>query len=94
MKYLIKPLKKYKKDYKRLVRSGKDVTKLMKVINILAKGKKLDTKHKDHPLKGNLKGKRECHITSDWLLLYEKNNDELILILISTGDHRRVLGIE
>jgi mRNA interferase YafQ len=94
MKLRIKVSKQYKKDYKKLIQSGRDVSKLTKVIDTLSTGKKLDAKYKDHPLKGNLQGKRECHIASDWLLLYEKDNDKLMLLLLRTGDHRRVLGIE
>ena len=29
----------------------------------------------------------ECHIEPDWLLVYKKNYDELILFLIETGSH-------
>ena len=44
-------------------------------------------KFRDHDLTGNYKGCRECHIQPDWLLVYEVNNDELILYLIRTGTH-------
>lgn len=94
MKYVIKSSKQYKKDYKKLVKSGTDATELLNVIDELATGNKLAKKYEDHSLKGNLKGKRECHIRSGWLLLYEKDNKELTLLLLKTGDHRHVLGIE
>ena len=94
MKYQVRASKQYKKDYKKTLQSGKDILRLEKVIDTLAAGKKLDDKHRDHALKGNLKGKRECHISSDWLLLYEKNDNELLLLLLRTGDHRHVLNIE
>ena len=44
-------------------------------------GEKLDTKFKDHDLSGNYKGTRECHIEPDWLLIYEIDNNALILML-------------
>ncbi|MDA1292567.1 MAG: type II toxin-antitoxin system YafQ family toxin [bacterium] len=94
MKYRVRASRQYRKDYKKIIRSGKDVSKLEKVIDTIAAGKKLEEKHKDHPLKEGLKGKRECHITADWLLLYEKHDDELLLLLLRTGDHRHVLNIE
>ena len=94
MKYGIVSSKRYRKDYKRIVRSGFDMEKLERVIDELAAGKTLADRHHDHALKEDLQGTRECHIAPDWLLRYGKNKDQLVLLLISTGDHRRVLGIE
>ena len=53
----------------------------------LAKGKKLPKKNKDHYLKGNYIGHRECHITPDWLLIYKITEKDLILLLTNTGSH-------
>ena len=50
-------------------------------------GLPLDEKYIDHKLIGNYQGCRECHITSDWLLIYEISEDELILYLTRTGTH-------
>ena len=61
---------------------------------MLASDKKLPDTYKDHELRGNFAGKRECHIGPDWLLMYEKDEGRLILLLIRTGRHRQVLGIE
>ncbi len=92
--YDIVPTKHYKKDYKRLLKSGFDIGKLENTIRLLGAGEMLPDRYRDHVLKGSLQGTRECHIGPDWLLRYAKNEDTLILLLISTGDHRRVLGIE
>ncbi|MDE7288914.1 MAG: type II toxin-antitoxin system YafQ family toxin, partial [Oscillospiraceae bacterium] len=43
--------------------------------------------YKDHWLKGNFEGCRECHIQPDWLLIYEVDNGDLILYLTRTGTH-------
>jgi mRNA interferase YafQ len=51
----------------------------------LASADVLESKYKDHLLSGNYKNKRECHIKPDWLLIYEVNNDELVLY--RTGSH-------
>lgn len=32
-------------------------------------------------------GCRECHIEPDWLLVYKKSKNDLILFLIETGTH-------
>lgn len=61
----------FKKDYKRIVRRGYDVRLLEKVIGLLAEQKPLPEQYHDHNLTGNYAGCRECHITPDWLLIYE-----------------------
>lgn len=77
----------FKKDYKRIKKRGYDVTKLAKVVDMLASGQELPAQYKDHSLSGNYEGCRECHITPDWLLVYEVMEDELLLYLTRTGSH-------
>lgn len=43
-------------------------------------------KYKDHQLTGNYMGFRECHITPDWLLIYQVKEAQLIGIA-RTGSH-------
>lgn len=84
----IKVRKSFEKDLKRLKKSGNfDLDKLYEVVEKLANGEVLIEKYKDHKLKGNYIGCRECHISPDWLLIYEIRDDELILILNRTGSH-------
>ena len=92
--YVIVATKQYRKDYKRLLKTCYDMAKLEIIIDALASDKKLENKYHDHDLQGKLKGMRECHIGPDWLLQYKKDDAYLILLLIRTGDHRHVLGIE
>lgn len=77
----------FKRDYKRIKKRGYDVTKLAEVVDLLASGQELPAKYKDHPLIGDYEGCRECHITPDWLLVYEVIEDELLLYLTRTGTH-------
>lgn len=77
----------FKKDYKRIVKRGYDVKLLTEVIGMLASGMPLPQKNKDHALSGDYAGFRECHITPDWLLVYEIADEELLLILTRTGTH-------
>lgn len=77
----------FKKDYKRIKKRGRNIEKLKHVIELLASGQKLDQKYRDHELTGNYKNFRECHIEPDWLLIYQIENEELILILSRTGTH-------
>lgn len=77
----------FKKDYKRIVKRGYDIKLMEEIIQKLAKGEQLSEKNKDHSLSGEYNGCRECHITPDWLLVYEIDNGELILYLTRTGTH-------
>lgn len=77
----------FKKDYKRIKKRGYDTRLLEKTITILAAGKPLPAEYKDHSLSGNYKGCRECHISPDWLLVYEIIEEELVLYLTRTGTH-------
>ncbi|WP_294208084.1 type II toxin-antitoxin system YafQ family toxin [uncultured Solobacterium sp.] len=85
--YKIRPSAKFQKDLKRIQKRGYDITLLKDVLNLLVNGKILPIKYKDHNLSGNFKGCRECHITPDWLLIYEIAENELILYLTRTGTH-------
>lgn len=87
MKYTVKPTTKFQKDLKRAQKRGYDISLLTEIIKKLAKGEQLPEKNKDHSLSGDYAGCRECHITPDWLLVYEIDNGELILYLTRTGTH-------
>ena len=75
----------FKKDIKRIRKRGYDLPKIRTVIDALANNSPLDPKYKDHPLIGNWKGTRECHIEPDWLMIYKIEDEELILV--RTGTH-------
>ena len=85
--YNIKPTSRFQKDLKRLQRRGYNIALLTDVIKTLAAGETLPAKNKDHPLIGDYAGCRECHITPDWLLIYEITEKELFLYLTRTGTH-------
>lgn len=87
MKYDIQFTNQFKKDLKLAKKQNKNLVKLFEVINILANGGTLDAKYRDYDLIGNYKGTRECHIESDWLLIYEIQNNVLVLMLYRLGTH-------
>ena len=87
MSYEIRFTNQFKKDIKLAQKQGKDIDKLFSVVNILASGEELPQKYRDHDLTGEYKGCRECHIEPDWLLVYEKDNGLLILMLNRIGSH-------
>lgn len=82
---------RFKKDFKRLKKQGRDVTKLSSVLQQLAAGKELPPSMHDHRLVGNYHGHRECHIEPDWLLIYRIDEGELILTATRTGSHADLL---
>ena len=57
------------------------------------KGEELPEKNKDHQLKGVWKDFRECHVEPDWLLIYRKEDTELILYATATGSHADLFGM-
>ena len=87
MKYTLKPSKKFQKDLKRVDNRGYNLALITEVIKIIANGEELPAKYKDHSLSGNFSSCRECHITPDWLLIYELTESDLILYLTRTGTH-------
>jgi len=87
MKYEIKPTNKFQKDLKRIQKRGYDLNLISEIIKKLANGEILPEKNKDHALTGNYSGRRECHITPDWLLIYEYDEEVLYLYLTRTGSY-------
>lgn len=85
--YRIKPTTTFKRDLKRVQKRGCDLSLLTEVIRKLSLGEALPEKNRDHALTGNYGSCRECHITPDWLLIYEIAEAELILYLTRTGSH-------
>lgn len=77
----------FKKDFKRIKKRGYDISRLEKIVELLANEVPLPEQFKDHNLSGNYNGFRECHIAPDWLLIYQVNNNELVLVLSITGSH-------
>ena len=74
--YSIRPTTKFQRDLKRIEKRGYNISLLTEVIKKLANGEQLPEKNKDHNLQGEYTGCRECHITPDWLLIYEIAGDE------------------
>ncbi len=84
---MLRPVRtrQFKKDYKKALRQGKDLEKLDMIMVRLAAQEKLEKKHNDHKLVGNFKGRHECHIEPDWLLVYSVA--QALIIFERTGSH-------
>ena len=85
--YNLRFTNKIQRKIKLMKKRGKDLDKLTVVLKLLQNGEELPSKYKDHALTGNYIGCRECHIEPDWLLVYEIINEELIILLLTTGSH-------
>jgi len=91
--YKVRGTKKYKKSFKKLLNAGLvKREEVEKIINVLKQGLKLDAKYRDHQLKGKFSQCRECHVRGDLLLVYEKDEEELILVFVNIGTHSQLFG--
>ena len=86
-KFEIKPTTRFRKDVELMQKRGFDLTRLHQVVKLLADGLPLPESCRDHALSGNWSCHRECHIQSDWLLVYHIQDDFLVLVLTRTGTH-------
>lgn len=87
MSYSIQYSTRFKKSLKKCYKRGLNVEKLREIINELSSTGTLPSKYRPHKLSGNYEGAWECHIEPDWLLIWQQNDTELILLLIDTGSH-------
>jgi len=80
----------FRRDIKRLSRQDTDLSLLEAVIKKLVAQEPLEERYRDHPLTGNWRGYRDCHLQPDWLLIYRIHDDELQLV--RTGSHAELFG--
>ena len=76
---------KFRRDYKRQKRRGKNTDKLNTVGAMLSSDEILDITYRTHKLSGKYEGFWECHIESNWLLIYGVTDKEVLLV--RTGTH-------
>lgn len=87
MSYKLKVTKQFKKDVKLCHRRGLPMEELKHVMDLLVNEGKLPAKYRPHPLRGDKMGTFECHIRPDWLLLWQQDDYELIMLMTNTGTH-------
>ncbi len=88
-KYKVQFSNNFKKSLKRMIKQGKDIDKLLDVVDKLVNKEVLDAKYRNHNLINDkyFKNCKECHIEPNWLLIYKYVHEKLVLILVSTGSH-------
>ncbi len=77
--------RQFERDLKRMKIRRKNIDKLKIILRSLTKEEELDPIQRDHKLIGNWLGRRECHIESDWLLIYKIEDDHIVFE--RTGTH-------
>ncbi len=87
--------KRFRRNYAKIQRSGRDVAKLNAVMDMLIEGILLPLQYKDHGLRGEWAGMRDCHIEGDWLLLYKLSIDadgNEKITFYATDTHENLFG--
>ena len=80
----------FKKDFRTCIKRGYKMPLLQQIIDTLCIPSPLSAKNRDHNLSGNYSSYKECHITPDWLLIYQQTDIELKLA--RTGTHSDLFG--
>jgi mRNA interferase YafQ len=78
-------LNPFKKDFKNMIKRGKNPQKFEKVLSLLKTSSPLPEKYRDHKLTGSFKDWRDLHIEPDWVLIYKIDGNEIICA--ATGTH-------
>ena len=97
-----KPTTEFGRDVRRMQKRGHQMAKLQSVLNDLIEGRPLSPLRRDHPLKGEWAGCRDCHVAGDWVLIYRieplpqkerspEGPDESV-IFIRTGTHADIFS--
>ena len=76
--------RQFEKDLKLAQRRGKNLEKIKIIARTLLNGQRLDAIHRDHRLAGNYVGRRDCHIESDWVLIYKIDGHRIIFERMGT----------
>lgn len=92
MTYRILYTNTFKKALKLCLKRGCDERKFACVIEMLKTTGKLPLEYHPHILSGRLAGYTECHITSDWLLIWKQDDSEMTVTLADTGTHSDIFG--
>jgi mRNA interferase YafQ len=76
--------KQFAKDLRRCQRRGKNLDKFKIIVRGLLAGEPIDPIHRDHRLIGDLAGRRDCHIESDWVLICRIKADRMFFERMGT----------
>lgn len=87
----IRKTTQFKKDFKKIKNNTNKINALLEIVRMLANGETIPAEFGPHPLTGNYKSHMECHIESDFLLIwFDKDADEVKLVRL--GSHSELFG--
>ena len=81
--------KQFKKDIKNCAKEGRDTKKIKYVMSKILEGKNIEEKYRLHKLSGIYKDRFECHVQSNWLLIFKKDGSSIIFE--RTGSHSKLV---
>ena len=87
MKYEVRMTRTFRKDTERCRKRGLDMELLKTAIRLLEAAGRLPATYRPHKLTGDYVGCWECHLKSDWLLIWEQDDTKLTLLFTGTGTH-------
>lgn len=82
--------RQFKKDFQAIAKTWRNLDRFVEAVTLLQTGGTLPAQFRDHPLIGNWKNFRECHLSGDLLLIYQATEAELILVRM--GSHSELFG--
>ncbi len=85
--YKISYTRKFDKSFDMCAKRGYDMKVIKEAMEILEEKGELPARYKTHKLTGEYKGCLECHLKPNWLLVWEKHDGELVMLMIDTGTH-------
>ena len=87
MEYTVIISNQFKKDFRRCIKRGLNMQFITDAMDLLAATGTLPAQYHPHKLSGDRQGQWECHIQPDWLMTWQQNDTELILLFLQTGTH-------
>ena len=90
--YQIKFSGRFKKSYKLCIKRGLNPELMSNALRSLAETGTVPYELLPHSLHGNYEGCMECHLQPDWLLVWEKHDNELYVMMVTTGSHSDIFG--
>ncbi|MCM1169185.1 MAG: type II toxin-antitoxin system YafQ family toxin [Bacteroides sp.] len=87
MSHIVNTTNHFEKALAKCIKRELDVSLLKTAVRILSENGKLPPAYRPHKLSGRYSGYWECHISSDWLLVWEQDDNRLTLLLITTETH-------
>lgn len=81
----------FKKDFKRFRKYPDKVVVLNKILEYLMRGEDIPKEYRPHKLAGQYKGCMECHVESDYLLIW-KDEETGIVYLVRLGSHSELFN--